>query len=332
MISLFQIKHILHLETTCAKGEIEILMKRFLLVFLASIVISTSIPAMASASSINELVSSAKSYIGSPYKYGGTSPVTGLDCSAYTQRVFRDNGITIPRDTVSQYAKGTPISRANLKTGDLVFFNTNGVRVSHVGIYVGNNNFIHASTSRGVIISSLNENYWKPKYLGARRVKDFTPAPPPVVAKPTPPAPVAPKPEPIPYPTRADIADTLVKELNLPTPNESIEFNDVKADHPQIDSILAVAEAGIFTGSNGDFKPNGNLTRAQLAKVLVEAFGLEGQAPISFKDVSNDHWAYEYIAILYHNDITTGYENGNFGVNDPVTLNQFKTFIDRITK
>lgn len=308
-------------------------MKRFLLVFLASIVISTSIPAMASASSVTSLISTAKTYIGAPYKYGGNSIKTGIDCSAYTQLVFRENGTSIPRDTVSQYKLGTAVSKANLKAGDLVFFNTTGKRVSHVGIYIGSNNFIHASTSQGVMISSINDPYyWGSRYIGARRVKDFTPTPPPVVAKPTPPAPVAPKPAPVPYPTRADIADTLVKELNLPTSNESIEFNDVKADHPQLDSILAVAEAGIFTGSNGDFKPNGNLTRAQLAKVLVEAFGLEGQAAISFKDVPTDFWAHEYIAILYHNDITTGYENGNFGVNDPVTLKQFQTFIERISK
>ncbi|MHA6261041.1 C40 family peptidase [Sporosarcina sp. CAU 1771] len=313
-------------------------MKRFLVVFLASILISTSIPAMASASSFTSLLNTAEKYIGVPYKYGGTT-TSGIDCSAYTQRVFRENGITIPRDTVSQYAQGTPVSKSNLQPGDLVFFNTNGRRVSHVGVYIGSNNFIHASTSRGVMISSIYDKYyWGSRYIGARRVKDFTPTPPPVVvAKPAPPvvakpAPVAPKPVAIPYPTRAEIADTLANELDLPTTNTTIPFNDVTTDHPKVDAILAVADAGIFTGSNGNFMPNGNLTRSQLAKVLVEAFGLEGQSAITFKDVPQDHEAYEYIAILYHNGITTGYEDGNFGVADRVTMSQFKTFIDRISK
>ena len=106
----------------------------------------------------------------------------------------------------------------------------------------------------------------------------------------------------------------------------------VSKNHPQIDAITAVAEAGIFTGSNGSFKPDGNLTRAQLAKVLVEAFGLEGQSEISFKDVPQDHWARTYIEILYHNNITQGYDDGRYGVDDYVTLKQFETFIKRISE
>ena len=89
-----------------------------------------------------------------------------------------------------------------------------------------------------------------------------------------------------------------MKELNLTFSEETVAFNDVSKNHPQIHAITAVAEAGIFTGSNGSFKPDGNLTRAQLAKVLVEAFGLEGQSGISFKDVPQDHWARTYIEIL----------------------------------
>ena len=121
-----------------------------------------------------------------------------------------------------------------------------------------------------------------------------------------------------------------MNELNLPTSDEYITFNDVSKDHPQIAAITAVAVAGIFTGSNGSFKPDGNLTRAQLAKVLVEAFGLEGRSNVSFKDVPKDHWAKEYIEILYYNNITVGYDDGNFGVDDPVTQKQFNTFIKRI--
>ena len=285
-------------------------------------------PTAASASTSTSLISSAKTYIGTPYRYGGTT-TSGFDCSAYVQRVFSDNGISIPRDTVSQYAKGTSVSKSDLETGDLVFFNTNGKRVSHVGIYMGDNNFIHASTSQGVMISSINDpHYWGSKYIGARRVENFASAPTTTVAEVV----AKLKENHTSNPTRADIASTLVKELNLTFSEEKIAFNDVSKNHPQIDAITAVAEAGIFTGSNGSFKPDGNVTRAQLAKVLVEAFGLEGQSEISFKDVPQDHWARTYIEILYHNNITQGYDDGSYGVDDYVTLKQFETFIERISE
>lgn len=302
-------------------------MKRFFYLIMASLIISSAMPAAASADTLTSLISSAKTYIGTPYRYGGTT-TSGFDCSAYVQRVFKDNGISIPRATTSQYTTGTAVSKSNLETGDLVFFNTNGKSVSHVGIYIGANNFIHTSTSRGVMISSINDpHYWGSRYIGARRVANFTPASSDVAAVVETPKAIV-----IPNPTRAEIADTLVKELNLPVSNDTVAFNDVSKTHPQIAAITAVAEAGIFTGSNGFFKPDGNLTRAQLAKVLVEAFGLEGRSEITFKDVPQDHWAKEYIEILYQNKITTGYEDGNYGVDEQVTMNQFKTFIERISK
>lgn len=310
----------------CAKGEYGKIMRRFFYLLLASLIISTASPALASASSADSLIKNARSYLGVKYVYGGTTS-SGFDCSGFTQVAFKNTGVSIPRTTGSQYSTGTPVAKSNLKTGDLVFFNTTGRgKVSHVGIYVGGNNFIHASTSRGVMVSSIYDKYyWGSRYVGARRVKDFSAADAQKVAA----KPVAPKPAPIPYPTRADIADTLANTLALPAPSETNVFKDVQANHPKIEAISAVAEAGIFTGSNGSFMPDGKLTRAQLAKVLVEAFGLEGSTEVSFKDVSADHYAKQYIEILYHNKVTTGYENGNFGVNDPVTLNQFKTFIER---
>lgn len=306
------------------KGEIENEMKRFLLVFLACLVISTTGvgASTASANSFDSLLSSARTYLGVPYKLGGTTR-NGIDCSAYTQAVFKENGISIPRTTGQQYNTGKAVAKSNLQNGDLVFFNTMGRGVSHVGIYIGSNNFIHASTSRGVMISSINDPYyWGSRYLGAKRVKDFT-------TQPAAPAPEV-KPNKELYPTRVDIAVALTNELGLATEQSESVFKDVPNDHPEISSIAAVAEAGIFTGSNGSFMPEGNLTRAQLAKVLVESFELQGTSDSSFKDVSNDHWAKEYIEILAHNEITTGYADGNFGVDDYVTKAQFQTFLDRI--
>lgn len=301
-------------------------MRRFLFVLLASLVISLTGPATskASASSFDSLYSSARSYLGVPYKLGGTTR-GGIDCSGFTQNVFKENGVSIPRTTGQQYSTGSAVAKSNLQQGDLVFFNTSGRGVSHVGIYIGNNNFIHASTSRGVMVSSINDPYyWGSRYLGAKRVKDFsTPPPKPVTVEKS-------TPKSIPYPTRADVAVALTERLDLKTDSKSANFNDVSNNHPEISSIAAVADAGIFTGYKGNFNPNGKLTRAQLAKVLVEAFELDGRTTVNFHDVPNGHWATEYIEILYHNDITTGYENGNFGLSDYVTKGQLEKFLSRI--
>ncbi|AOV09273.1 endopeptidase Spr precursor [Sporosarcina ureilytica] len=297
-------------------------MKRFLFMLLACLVISVAGTSTASASTFDSLYKSASSYLGVPYKYGGTTS-SGFDCSGFTQAVFKNNGISIPRTTGQQYATGQAVSKSNLQAGDLVFFKTGKSGVSHVGIYIGSNNFIHASTSKGVMISSINDPYyWGSRYVGAKRVKDFS-APPKVVQKPA-----APKPDP--YPSRVDIAVTLSEKLGLSATGNTSIFKDISNNHPEISSIAAVAEAGIFTGNNGAFMPEGKLTRAQLAKVLVEAFGLEGRTATNFNDVPNNHWATEYIEILYHNNITTGYLNGDFGLNDYVTKGQFQKFIDRI--
>lgn len=299
-------------------------MKRFFFLVLASIIISTSVPAMASASSATSLIDSARTYMGVKYVYGGTT-ASGFDCSGYTQKVFRDAGISIPRTTGAQYSTGTPVSKADLQTGDLVFFNTSGKGVSHVGIYIGSNNFIHASTSQGVSIASINDPaYWGSRYIGARRVATFTTAPQVAATK----AAV----KPTPYPTRAEIAQVLTEELGLKADKE-VSFKDVPKNHPNVQAIEAVVAEGIFSGNaEGKFNPEATLTRGQLAKVIVESFDLTGSTEISFPDIPAEHWATDYVATLYSNDITTGYLDGNFGLNDPVTLGQFEKFIERAAK
>lgn len=118
------------------------------------------------------VVALAKQYIGVPYVYGGSSP-KGFDCSGFTSYIYRQMGVTIPRGASSQYAAGTAVSRENLQPGDLVFIAnpayTAGYPVSHVGIYVGNGQYIHADSSRGVTISSLFGSTYGPHYAGARR-------------------------------------------------------------------------------------------------------------------------------------------------------------------
>ncbi len=98
------------------------------------------------------------------------APVKGIDCSAFVQRTFREQfGLELPRSTSEQQETGKSISRTQLRTGDLVLFRA-GSTGRHVGIYLGNNQFVHASTSSGVTISSMDEPYWKKRYNEARRV------------------------------------------------------------------------------------------------------------------------------------------------------------------
>ena len=105
-----------------------------------------------------------------PYKYGGFGS-DGIDCSAFVQRAYFDLfHIKIPRTTKEQAKKGKKVSRSTLKTSDLVFFKT-GYNTRHVGIYLQHGDFIHASSSHGIIISNINDPYWKKRYWMARRYK-----------------------------------------------------------------------------------------------------------------------------------------------------------------
>ncbi len=108
-------------------------------------------------------------WYGTRYKFGGTSK-SGIDCSAFVREVYKAAfGIDLPRTAREQF-KVAVHAVSDLKEGDLLFFNTRG-GVSHVGVYVGNNKFVHASSSNGVIVSGLDEKYYAARYLGARRIE-----------------------------------------------------------------------------------------------------------------------------------------------------------------
>lgn len=116
----------------------------------------------------------ALSLNGTVYKYGGRDPETGLDCSGFVGHVFREaGGVTLPHSASAISQIGKKIGVQELKPGDLVFFNTLRRAFSHVGIYLGNNQFIHASSSRSgdVMISDMTERYWSKRFNGARRVE-----------------------------------------------------------------------------------------------------------------------------------------------------------------
>jgi len=111
-------------------------------------------------------------HIGTPYRLGGTGS-NGIDCSAYISTVFRNSmNIELPRSTVEQYRMGRRIQMSERKFGDLIFFNTTGQNPSHVGIYIGDNLFAHASVSNGVTISSLDSTYFQRRITAVRRILD----------------------------------------------------------------------------------------------------------------------------------------------------------------
>jgi hypothetical protein len=118
----------------------------------------------------DELVKTAKRFIGIPYRWGGTTAKNGFDCSGLTMVSYRLNGLNLPRVSRSQFKAGKWVSKKNLRPGDLVFFATKGgTRVTHVGMYVGRGNFIHAPrTGKNVRIEKLSNSFFAKTYMGGR--------------------------------------------------------------------------------------------------------------------------------------------------------------------
>ncbi|CEN77331.1 cell wall hydrolase [[Clostridium] sordellii] len=128
-------------------------------------------PPVNNTNAASAVVNMAYSKLGSPYVWGAEGPNT-FDCSGLTSYVFRNAaGVSLPRTSGSQYGVGTSVSKANLQPGDLVFFSTGGGGISHVGIYVGGGQMIHAPQTGDVVkVSNINSSYWQNAYVGAKRV------------------------------------------------------------------------------------------------------------------------------------------------------------------
>lgn len=117
------------------------------------------------------IIKLAKRYLGIPYKYGGTSPSMGFDCSGLVKYVYSKIGLTLPRSTKKQFEISSIVHPKNARPGDLLFFDIEGNGVSHVGIYLGKMKFIHAPRTGSVVkIVSLNNSYWKKRFVSVRRI------------------------------------------------------------------------------------------------------------------------------------------------------------------
>ncbi|MGF2617985.1 hydrolase Nlp/P60 [Rossellomorea vietnamensis] len=301
--------------------------------------------AASAQSNYEKLLPVAQKYLGVPYAWGGTS-ANGFDCSGYILTVFKELGITLPRTSSSMYNVGTKVSKSDLRAGDLVFFNTYGSGVSHAGIYIGNNEFIHASSNKGVTISNINDPYyWGSRYIGAKRILSHN-APQgqfrdvsssllvyPAVNK------LAEENiiqgyensyfKPNQFIKRSEVAGLMAQAFHMKMNDRSQSFKDISSSHWAVGVINAVRAEGIFEGSNNSFRPDEYLNRAQMAAILVRAFNLNGSSSKEFTDVPSSYWAHSYINKLAASGLTTGYDDGTYKPENHVTRAQFTAFLYR---
>lgn len=145
---------------------------------------------------LEEISIEAMALVGTPYRYGGNTPDSGFDCSGLVRYVVqRAASVNLPRTAAEMGRRGTSLDRRDVASGDLVFFNTTGQPNSHVGIYVGQNRFVHAPATGGTVrLEDMTKSYWASRYMGARRVvavSNLPDVPAPTIA-PTAPAPASP--------------------------------------------------------------------------------------------------------------------------------------------
>nr|WP_246421709.1 C40 family peptidase [Texcoconibacillus texcoconensis] len=220
---------------------------------------------------ISVIIDEAKTHIGTPYSFGGTSP-SGFDCSGFLYYTFQQEGITIPRTTSTQYNYGETVNRDSLEIGDIVFFETYKPGPSHSGIYVGGNEFIHASSSNGITINNLNESYYNQRYIGAKRFVEEV---------------------------EVEVEEEEEPEVlaDLPTG----EYHDIDEDHWAQEKIYELSQEGIIQGtSDSFFLPDENISRDQAATIFDKALELDDVDvdELSYSDLDEDYWAFDQIATV----------------------------------
>lgn len=312
-------------------------LKRFLTVVFAGILVLSNGHLVSAAVNKDQVLNTAKEYLGTPYAFGGNS-VNGFDCSGYTQHVYNKLGVELPRTTLQQAYKGDPVSKSELKTGDLVFFkNTYRKGISHVGIYVGDNQFISA-TNDGVTIASLSNPYWGPKYAGGRRVEDFSNVDKDQLFSDLTEDHVAFDAiktltqsevingytdgsfKPSRSITRGQAAALLNNYLKIDSENMSL-FSDVSENYRFAQDIASMKEAGIIHGyPDGTFRPKETITRGQMALIIQNAFEIEND--IGFVSQTKSGMD-EAIVLLSSIDTTNEFEPKHFNSDQDATRADF---------
>ncbi|WP_052361038.1 C40 family peptidase [Geomicrobium sp. JCM 19038] len=250
-------------------------MRKFLMTaasaVLALSVFSADVETADAQSAADQVITEGKKHLGTPYRYGGTSP-SGFDCSGYLVYIF-DRAIdqSLPRTAAAQASAGDSVSKSNLKPGDLVFFNTSGRGVSHSGMYIGGGDMIHSASSRGVSIASINDPYyWGSRYVGAQRV----------------------------ITEQEEVASETSPEPE-PEPLEPGYYHDVRESHFAFNEIRNLGQSDIINGyPDGTYRPNQEITRGQAAALVARTLGLEGDGNPSYKDVSSSHHQAEVISAV----------------------------------
>jgi peptidoglycan DL-endopeptidase CwlO len=283
-----------------------------------------------------ELVEFAKKYIGVPYLFGGSTPL-GFDCSGFLYFVYKQFDIELPRTSADQYKVGIPVKKEELIPGDLVFFeNTYKSGISHSGIYIGDNKFISATSSKGIAIASLDNSYWGPKFVTGKRIPELQtfidvssdhPAFKAIISLAKeeiilgfnnnefrPDSPV----------TRGQAAAIINRIFKFST-TTTTSFKDVSPSSTFAKDIAAIKHAGIINGfPDGTFRPNEQMTRAQMAAIVSRAFKIKLNEDAitvssSYKDVASSYWAYKDIMLLKLIDQTTVYQTELFRATDRAT-------------
>ncbi|PLS17820.1 hypothetical protein CVD28_08965 [Bacillus sp. M6-12] len=297
----------------------------------------------ANASTNDRIIDVAKKYIGVPYVMGGNTP-SGFDCSGYLVYVFKQFGISLPRTAAEQYKAGTKVEKSNLQPGDLVFFsNTYKPGISHSGIYVGNNSFISATSSKGIAIVSLSNSYWGPKYTGAKRLVtagEYSDIPQSHFAY-----------EAVKQLSTQDIiqgfedqtfrpassvtrgqAAAIINRVLKQTPADTSSYKDVPSSARFAIDIAAIKELGIINGfPDGTFRPESTMTRAQMAVIVQNAFKLNEKnvatAESVYSDVPSTYWAYNAIVMMNKIDRTAGFKTETYRIADSATRADFSAAI-----